>query len=117
MTVSQETGSVFWSPATELVTDDKLRGKQYTADFGDGKLVLARADDDVLTIKDGDKYVIIQPKSNNYGMYYLGEIRGKKYFTSERTNAKGRYWLSKVAKDRPMEERNAPSPAAYGKRA
>jgi hypothetical protein len=117
---NQNTGSVFANKATSIDGDPKLAGVQYNAKFGTVDATFAKAADDTLTIKiDGD-FKILPAKMNNFGVYWIEELAGKRYFISERTNSKGKYMLCKLAKDRDAAGTDAAAPAApksYGKRA
>jgi hypothetical protein len=113
------TGTVFANKATSNIVDDKLQGVQYTGDFGGMKVILAKAADDTLTIKMGDDYRMLPPMTNNFGCFWIEEINGTRYFLSERTNAKGKYLIAKIAKpkaDAGSEPAAPVAPKTYGKR-
>ncbi len=119
MTYANGTGTVFCNKATTLDGDAKMAGVQYSADFTGVKVVLAKAADDTLTIRTGDAFEILPPMTNNFGVFWITEINGTRYFLSERTNAKGRYIIAKIAKPK-AEAGDGAAPAApktYGKRA
>lgn len=116
MAVMQDTGSCFFNKSTTQVADDKFKGGvQYDCDINGKKVILAKAADDTITLKIGDKYEMLEPRSNNYGLYYFAEIEGKKYFVSPRTNAKGSYFLAKLRKEQDGSAAPA-APKTYGKR-
>lgn len=110
------TGTVFANKSTTIDSDTKLNGVQYDADFYGMKVRFAKAADDTLTIKAGDQYKMLPPKTNNYGCFWIEEINNKRYFISERTNAKGKYLICKVAKERDPSATAPAAPKTYGKR-
>jgi hypothetical protein len=113
------TGSVFFNKAQSSVADDKLQGPQYEATVDGKPAVLAKAADDTVTIKYDGQYMMLKPNFNKYGAYYIETIGSQKYFFSERTNDRGKYWLAKLAKPRDGagEATTPAAPKTYGKRA
>lgn len=115
------TGTVFANRSTSLDGDPKLAGVQYVGDFEGMKVTLAKAADDTLTIRMGDEFKILPPMTNNFGCFWIEEINGTRYFLSERTNAKGKYLIAKIAKPREDAAGAAgaapAAPKTYGKRA
>jgi hypothetical protein len=107
--------SVFLNKATSNTDDAKLIGVQFTGNFAGVNVIAAKAADDTLTLKIGSDYKMLKPMTNKYGVYFIEEINGTRYFISPRTNDRGSYLLAKVAK--PREDSAAPAaPKTYGQR-
>jgi hypothetical protein len=108
---------VFLNRATSNVDDAKLVGVQFTGNFGGINVTAAKAADDTLTLKIGSDYKMLKPMTNKYGVYFIEEINGTRYFISPRTNDRGSYLLAKVAKPREGGDAAAPAaPKTYGRR-
>lgn len=114
MTDTKNTGSVFFNRAKSMVADDKLVGPQFEAVIDGKPAILAKAADDTVTIKFDGQYLMLPPKFNSFGAFYIEQLGSKRYLIGERSNQNGKYWLAKVAKERDTAAPAAPK--TYGKR-
>jgi hypothetical protein len=107
MTAGKDTGTVFFNGK------DGQYGKYYKAKDGPlADVILSIAKSGDLQIKDGKESSFVKPKTNDNGSYYIAELKGKRYFVSERTNSRGPYMMAKPAADRPQAGAETTSGAA-----
>ena len=107
-------------PSTGTVFFKSVQGKfgtTYTAGFsGVGEVTAEINGDGYLMLKIGETTDLIQPKSNDYGAYFVAPIGDKRYFLSLRENARGEYLMAMVAPERVAADGRTDRPASYGKR-
>lgn len=108
----QDTGTVFLNR-----TDGKF-GSFYSAAFPDVGVVQMELNDKAeLLVKSAGGTEIIQPKTNDYGAFFLVKIADTKYFVSERENSRGKYMMAKIAPEKPVDSAGRPErPESYGAR-
>lgn len=109
----QNTGTVFMDR-----TEGKF-GTFYSGAFPDvGVVQMELNAEGQLLVKANGGSEMIQPKTNDYGAYFIAKVGDNRYFVSERENSRGKYLMAKLAPERPLDTAGRPQrPETYAKRA